>query len=132
MKRLIIIAICLVSLNLSDQGNLQFNQVINQVFNGTYNTYFEAGTITVPAGKVWKIEAASLTRTDSSPVSGVINAGSFHSLTIAGHVAYYSSAPESSNFPIWLSEGTYPVGGYVSSSIPSRVSISAIEFNVVP
>jgi len=46
------------------QGNLQFNQVkrfSNQSVNIASGTWISVGSITVPAGKVWKIESSSVT-----------------------------------------------------------------------
>ena len=115
MKKLLFIAICFVSLNLSAQGNLQFNQVI------TYSEYdsgggnFPAVTIgTVPTGKVWKIEYYM------SSACGIgwnlNNAGNFCG-TAAG--------------PIWLKEGDILKGRAGNSLGGSRI-LSIIEFNVVP
>lgn len=66
MKKLILIIICFVSLQLVAQGNLQFNQAI----------YSTSGSITVPAGKVWKIEAINSTNgTISSSLDNCVNIG---------------------------------------------------------
>ena len=69
MKKLILIAICFVSLQLSAQGNLQFNQVVNLNYTHTIPSGFSNSTvtnITVPAGKIWKIEYSSLSRNNAS------------------------------------------------------------------
>ena len=59
MKKLILVAICFVSIQLSAQGNLQFNQVLTfegTILNGTTLT----PEFTPPTGKVWKIEYSNL------------------------------------------------------------------------
>ena len=62
MKKLFCLKLfCLILICSYGQGNLQFNQVINIQFTKRlpYNTGGGADTlITVPAGKIWKIESA--------------------------------------------------------------------------
>lgn len=58
MKSLVLIAICFFSLQLSAQGNLQFNQV-----------KMISTSETVPVGKVWKIESAVLSLKDGIRVA---------------------------------------------------------------
>lgn len=100
------------------QGNLQFNQVIlfDLASGGTQ-------TITVPPGKVWKIETAN-TGNGSSGGVWIRNASS---QAIA--ILSTSNTSSSSNYPFWLPSG-YSGNFYNVSA--GRASISIIEFNVVP
>ena len=128
---LLILAIAFSSASFA-QGNLQFNQVVNEEFTGSYNGYFNSGNITVPAGKVWKIESASLVMMDANPGIGQPLSTSSLSLVVGKYICVYTNVPEFARFPIWLSEGTYAVGGYASGPITYSANLSAIEFNVVP
>ncbi len=99
------------------QGNLQFNQVINRsVDNSTYYT--------VPAGKVFKLEAAS-----SSGV-GYLYAGAIqiyiNGLVYIGSFSTSSSIVGNWPFPIWLRAGDSVQGNGII------VGISGIEFNIIP
>ena len=139
MKTLFLIITLAFAANLSAQGNLQFNQVIIQNINapsmGTYTTA-SVGTITVPAGKVWKIEHAdlwiqsSLRQTQYSEFSLYVD-----NILLR---RYRGSTGSSHNYqdrlPVWLPAGTYSI--FVSnedSSVWSLVGdINAIEFNIIP
>lgn len=141
MKGLIIfITSLLLAIAAMGQGNLQFNQVkyINLSYvlpNGnSYQTYDQV--ITVPAGKVWKIESAigsnkSNSTSYVSPTTSVTLDG--------GILSFYSSSTgnyQAAAFPIWLPEGSYTLGlisagsSFTGSTIIGRVSL--IEFNVIP
>tara|TARA_Y100000385_G_C12562894_1_gene412936 strand:- start:131 stop:466 length:336 start_codon:yes stop_codon:yes gene_type:complete len=111
MKKLILIAICFISVQLFAQGNLQFNQVLILDANSGGNS------VTVPAGKVWKIESVALS-----------NNNAYFQIQWGG-VNYFvlnNSAPYE-NLPFWL-----PSNESISlvANVNSKVSI--IEFNVVP
>lgn len=110
------------------QGNLQFNQVVNGDLNA-YATYdlSTLGTITVPAGKVWKIESVSLKYFD-----GAWAASDGNPVFINNHLVWDLGPQGLDQLPLWLSAGTYTVQttGYNSSEL--TFSYSAIEFNVVP
>lgn len=101
------------------QGNLQFNQVLllDIAASGTY-------TINVPAGKVWKIESAASYNGSNAGIvlrnSAVQAIGNFSS----------SSTTATSCYPFWLPAGFS--GSFLNSSSSGRISISIIEFNVVP
>lgn len=102
----------------SAQGNLQFNQVIfyDLAANGTQ-------AITVPAGKIWKIESVGTGSSNSSPL-WLRNAG-------GNFIAHFNtSSYDSSPFPFWLPTGF--TGTLVNLHPSARYSISIIEFNVVP
>ena len=88
------------------QGNLQFNQVINGntapvTFNYATQTL---GTIVVPAGKVWKIEGTTYTRTNSGDTGTLA-----YYVFIDRHVAWtgWSANNQKPNFPLWLPAGTF-------------------------
>lgn len=102
------------------QGNLQFSQVIilDIGFSG-----IEA--ITIPAGKVWKIESVSMGSSGSSPSVYLRNSS-------GANIAYFSSSgsTNTATLPYWLPSGF--VGSLINNYSAFRASISIIEFNVVP
>lgn len=121
------------------QGNLQFNQVkyikLSYVTpnNNSYQGYDQV--ITVPPGKVWKIESVIgsaqgnsnyVSPTTTVTLDGVVL--SFYSSSSNG----YQAAP----LPIWLPEGSYTLSLVSSASLTTGTTItgrvSAIEFNIVP
>ena len=106
MKKILIIACLFLSINLFSQGNLQFSQVL--LFSA--DTY--GNQLTVPTGKVWKIES-------------YITTGSGLSL-IFNNVIYGANAV----FPFWVPSGT--TFSIKSSGSSGTVMVSIIEFNVVP
>lgn len=121
MKKLIIILFVLyiTSFKTQAQGNLQFNQVKLISISSTWSNFqywLQNDTlITVPIGKVWKIESGIC----STFSSGVLIDG--RNLTV---------------FPFWLPSGTYTLSCSVnqnysnnSNNIP-KATISAIEFNI--
>jgi hypothetical protein len=101
------------------QGNLQFNQVINYTLIGTTPQNF-----TVPAGKVWKIEAVGVDYTNTPNVY-IRNASNQNLVT------FYTSASYNNPLPYWLSGG-FTGNFYLSNSNTYRGCISIIEFNIVP
>ena len=101
------------------QGNLQFNQVINYTLVGG-----TAQSFTVPAGKVWKIEAVSGENTNT-PLVWLRNPANQPVAT------FYVSSSNHSPIPYWLSSG-YTGNFYLTNSSTYRGSVSIIEFNVVP
>ncbi len=112
------------SLKTHAQGNLQFNQVINQNMATAY---------TVPVGKVFKLEGAM-----SVVVSGndELRFGTAAGLSdlgkiIAGPYIYFGTATVNytSNwpFPLWFKAGTV-----ISSASSTQMQINGIEFNIVP
>lgn len=107
---LVIIAITFSSVSFS-QGNLQFNQVL--ILDAT-----PAGNaVTVPPGKVWKIESVALS-----------NNNAYFQIQWGGvnHFVLNNSSPYA-NLPFWL-----PSNENISfvANVNSKVSI--IEFNVIP
>jgi hypothetical protein len=74
---------------LYSQGNLQFNQVLTG--SATLGTNGVSTILTVPTGKVWKIES----------VNGWSDCGSRLGLTINT----ISTLASTSSFPVWLKAG---------------------------
>lgn len=130
MQKLILIAICFVSLNLSAQGNLQFNRVISidttVSSGGTHLAY------TVPSGKASKIEffTVSASSTGVTRLGFKINNQPVFSRNGGSAATSPGNAPQPGI--IWLQEGDqvqfYSSGGGYSIN----GFISAIEFNIVP
>jgi hypothetical protein len=107
------------------QGNLQFNQAL--IVTNTQ--------LTVPVGKVWKIESY----TPSSAYSTHNGNPQTHTLLINGDSRIiglsgglntnYSSGshpPIIHPFPIWIPSGTTLMSG------PGTSMISVLEFNIIP
>lgn len=126
------------------QGNLQFNQVINQTITTAYGQGYgglnnETVVVTIPAGKVWKIESAHLSyQSSTSTKYYTANTSSENSqLVLDGAViamdddSYYVTPG-----PIWLAAGTHTfiLQGYINTSSNYRWNalITAIEFNITP
>ncbi|MDG0972651.1 MAG: hypothetical protein P8O07_00690 [Crocinitomicaceae bacterium] len=131
MKKLLSIAVILISLSISAQGNLQFNQVINSEYTFTGSPDNVIGTITVPNGKVLKIEGVSLLRVFGSSEYPIYS--SYAAVTIAGINVYYSYSQQNTCLPLWLGEGTHNiVVTQTGNTTSNKVGVSAIEFNVVP
>ena len=100
------------------QGNLQFNQVI--LFDLASGA---TQAISVPPGKVWKIETAN-TGNGSSGAVWIRNASSQAIAQLST-----SNTSSSSNYPFWLPSGYS--GNFYNVSV-GRACVSIIEFNVVP
>ena len=117
MKKLFFSFLLLLATATFSQGNLQFNQVImfDLPASGTVN-------ITVPVGKVWKIE--SVGNGGSSPYTMLRNAA-------VQNIAQFGAATGTSSTPLpfWLPTGF--TGSFLANSI-NRTCISILEFNVVP
>lgn len=123
-----------ISLMAKAQGNLQFNQVMRLSYTGTIASNaapVSAGSFTVPANKVWKIESGSAVDSKLFTVQ--------FSLTVDGQLLYSghsagSSMPFYTSPPMWLSEGTYNVSAALitGSNYSFVAKISALEFNITP
>ena len=131
MKNILLILAIAFSIYSNAQGNLQFNQVINISYDFTSSSSEGViGTITVPSGKVLKIEGASL----------LLNWGTYfaeatysYAMIIIADIPVYARTNDVRCLPLWLSEGTYDIySSFGASSGNFRAGISAIEFNVVP
>jgi hypothetical protein len=121
MKKLIVL--CLLAFCFSytkAQGNLQFNQVIfyDIAISGTQN-------ITVPAGKVWKIESVSMGSSGSAPSIFLRNSS-------VQNIAFFSAPYNSvtASFPFWLPTGF--TGSFANNSPSYRCCVSILEFNIIP
>ena len=108
MKKLLFIAICFISLQVSAQGNLQFNQVGSISVSGNMTAFssFTQG-FTVPAGKVWKIELGSFITVTSGLKRP--NTVGYVSLFIDGYwiQGNFGSELESNTLPLWIEEGAH-------------------------
>ena len=123
MKHLFTFLLVAVSATSFAQGNLQFNQVIN--LSGIVPTSTSIATVTVPAGKVWKITSASWTAANGG--------GPDVYLCLDYNVIYRNGAGNQAIFPIWLQAGSYDVRWCGSAGTSGyRYAISGVEFNVVP
>ena len=122
MRNLLFILFLFFSLSFTAQGNLQFNQIVYLSANTDNTTQW-----TVPAGKLWKIEAVGVYgRTLTVYFNGVMSfiyAGAYSNSSPSG---YYRNADAS---PIWL-----PSGSILGQSCGCGGNrwFSILEFNVVP
>ena len=131
---LLILAIAFSSASFA-QGNLQFNQVLNLTYTNNFTNFGNAtvGSITVPVGKIWKIESGSSHTFVSGPnkpypVGMSLFLGDFCVISVES--GNYGSVV---NYPIWLSAGVYSVvmNAYQTSG-NLKCALSVIEFNIVP
>lgn len=142
----ILILVALVGISFAGfaQGNLQFSRVVLwetdfMLATNALNQFVEQ-TITVPAGKVWKIEGAYATYRNNSPTNPTYH--TWPQLLINNKLIHSSSSSSSTTtawynyLPMWLPEGTYTVRvvSYNGSSQGNEVfaGLSAIEFNLTP
>ena len=144
MKNYIIILLLVINYSCYSQGNLQFNRAIAFSNNGTVSsgTVSTFETITIPPGKVWKIESVALAGTDSSNTIFQFTAGSGSTTKwlyarFNDIIAYSGDNLGNQNnlLPIWLNSGTYLFkisSAYSNSSGGVLASYSAIEFNIIP
>lgn len=100
------------------QGNLQFNQVIliELAPSGTQS-------ITVPSGKVWKVESCG---TGTTAPGIHLRNSSLQYLAVFGSGASTTSV----TYPFWLPSNFS--GNLQNNSSTQRSVLSIIEFNVVP
>ena len=164
-KKIILIPTLVLSLNILAQdtpGNLQFNRVVvynSEINQGTPNPtssdrgYGEFNSITIPDGKIWKIESVVMYErrdTSNSPVSGLNDFAPniYGSITPLGGSTtqtlqlndtpvfvyqYTINSTESMvKYPIWLPPGEYTPHCWNSNSGTPELTIHALEFNIVP
>ena len=128
LKTLLLVLTIFTSASYMAQGNLQFNKAL------AIYTIFNTQNITVPAGKTWKLTAASTQ--ESVP-------GNYFSYIVFDGVKIYKTRDGTTNtgettssthdFPIWLAAGTYYYYTRSSSNTTSVTGrISGIEFNIIP
>ncbi len=99
------------------QGNLQFNQVLTNTHS--LNSYANSGQLTVPAGKVWKLEAIGGT---SSSAQFEIN-GTYFPIAPGWNLTLQN--------PIWLKAGdNFSIKNI--SGVQQSYYYSILEFNIVP
>ena len=157
MKKILFILILNISF-IYGQGNLQFNQVISTTVSGTIEATPDLdgtllGTITVPVGKVLKLESVSVYLNDSTGdiETYTVQQGAGREYDtwclIGNHLVWapyiYTSVGstnfdkfvQTSNFPIWLNAGTHEVRVRYNTTFGAGtytiVSYSAIEFNII-
>lgn len=118
MRLLLFLVLFLCLESFKAQGNLQFNQVINMAFSGANTT-----PVTVPAGKVWKLENCMLNTSSNNYVHMLYN-GVYYNMR------QQVSGANNGNFPFWLSAGTSVTFGGNGGGAGGMLSI--IEFNVIP
>ena len=112
-------------------NNLQFSQVLNFEYSSpVLSGYGEStvGSLTVPAGKVWKVTSGSCYPSPNN-TSGC-------SIRIGNNVIYlvgYSFNTSVSNTPTWLNTGSYSViiSSLFGSSTAFIGALSIVEFNIV-
>jgi len=111
MKHLIFSCFLFLSLNLFSQGNLQFNQVL------TLDAPTAGNQVTVPAGKVWKIESVAMSSNNA-----------YFQIQWAG-LSYFivNTSSGYNNLPFWL-----PSNAVITLIGSAATKVSIIEFNVVP
>ncbi|MBS1686131.1 MAG: hypothetical protein JSS76_15405 [Bacteroidetes bacterium] len=142
MKKLILtLAIAMLAcIGTYAQGTLQFNRVVDATY---YNAALQPssptiGSITIPAGKVWKFESASAFQGSSAaPVAGF---SATYAITVGDHNLIYfvsGGSYQVSNYcPVWLPAGTYAVKIVSSNNNAGTYAVtaalSAIEYNIVP
>jgi hypothetical protein len=131
-KALLILSILVIALGAKAQGNLQFNAVkrfSNNSVTVASGANVSAGSITVPANTVWKIESGACINTN-----GLASVSTY--LTIGNQLLYCETSGQIffHSPPIWLPAGTYSISIYsgYSGSVTLMTSISAIEFNIIP
>jgi hypothetical protein len=114
------------SLSVFGQGTLQFNRVL----------LVEQSDLTVPAGKVWKVESYTPSSTyglhSGTPQNHLILINSQSRIVgmSAGFNVNYSGGTHGSgqfsSFPMWLPAGT------ILRASTNVSQLSVIEFNVIP
>lgn len=113
------------------QGTLEFNQVL--LLENQQNSTSCTSCWTVPAGKVWKVEAAS--SNSSSFVNIYINNRSLSYLTGTSFsnssTSYGYALYREIDFPFWMPAGSSL--GFANLDQSSRsITFSVIEFNIIP
>jgi hypothetical protein len=104
------------------QGNLQFNRVISESIS--LNPSQSSTLITVPAGKVWKIEAVEANHSGSTIYKYEINGQVF---------AISNGSPSRINHGLWLKAGdTFRVLNGPTGNNNTPYYYSILEFNIVP
>jgi hypothetical protein len=129
MKNYLLFFYLLFTSGLNAQGNLQFNQVVT--LNGTPTPCVNTNIDTVPAGKVWKIEAW----TNNNEVNIYFNNTLYnnHFLAVWGNNNGTQMQLSSNMNPIWLKGGdviSVTISNQFCQARPYFFSI--LEFNITP
>ena len=145
MKTIFFSLLLLLTTAAFPQGNLQFNAVkfyelsVTQV--GTVTATESTVSITVPVGKVWKIESAVSNSFDPLTSGSTLATNRAGMILINGKIIFQSSMNLNSPYysqpilPMWLPAGTYTLSiksSFLSNGNEYVGAFSAIEFNVVP
>ena len=117
MKYIVVLFFALLFNEAHAQGNLQFNQVINMAFTGANTT-----PVTVPAGKVWKIENCMLSTVSNTYAQMQYNG-------VIYNLRQQNTSTQVANFPFWFSGGSSLIFG---AGGPVGGLLSIIEFNIIP
>jgi hypothetical protein len=145
-KVLLLLVFAALMFHSFSQGNLQFNRVVNYNLTGNLTTassgkvIVQTITITVPTGKVLKIESATcrLSTSTSSLFSGDVPCILLNNNIISVYKAVGSTGFLASigNFPIWLPEGTHTLQLVVDVGAGTNETaygmVTGIEFNIIP
>jgi hypothetical protein len=142
MKFLLLFLCIHIAASAYSQGNLQFNQVlrvsitgVNLASNGQHSIM-----VTVPAGKVWKVESSDVHTYNTATPNLIVPTNSF-SVILGGSLLniIYKSAQGFLDplLPKWYPAGSYDLtikeNNGVSQNGATVVGVvSIIEFNVVP
>jgi hypothetical protein len=147
MKKALLLLVFAALMNHSfAQGNLQFNRVVNYNLTGNLTTassgkvIVQSTTITVPNGKVLKIESATcrLSTTTSSLFSGDVPCILLNNNIISVYRSTGSGGflPLFGNFPMWLPEGSHTLQLVVDVGAGTNETafgmVTGIEFNIIP
>jgi hypothetical protein len=128
-SRWLFLFVFLGPLCLGAQGNLQFNQVVSHSGTGSGTFSYTSPTWTVPANKVWKIEAAA-------PFAGLNTSHVTRSIQVnSGNAWGAYSLLSGDPTPIWLKAGDQvrlEASANCCSTYPFSYHISVIEFNIIP
>ena len=121
----------LLSMQLSAQGDLQFNRVLNldySTFCNNQGLEYSAGSFTVPNNKVWKITYSSVYSSSNQNYAGVIKINNI--IVNIGSI----SSPSPTKSPLWLQSGNYNVSLYSVSTTNTTIvgALSVLEFNIIP
>jgi hypothetical protein len=146
MKILILSFFLVLCSLLYSQGNLQFNQVINYDLigssSGSGDVSFQSLTVTIPVGKVWKVESASCRYQSTTSGSNFIEGGTTSNRLLilvdnvpVTHVARGEFAIQN-ELPLWLPAGAHSIvlSGYDTNTNSKNAfgKVSIIEFNIIP
>ncbi len=144
MKNLLLILTCALSTSLFAQGNLQFNQVITQNYSITENAYNSISnsntSLTVPSGKVWKIESVifkTYSANNTYDPNCFLMINGFNVLFETGSSYGNDSGGALNHQPIWLKAGNQ-IGFSMKNTCATNCLqsmdgfISIIEFNIIP